>query len=383
MPVVVHLLNAYLPVTETFIWQYLRQAKDFPPRIVADRWENLENFPLPGGESSFLHLQAIRPGWRRAWAALRHSYAQVDYEGWEAALRGQGAVLAHTHQGFRAIVAQRLLRKSGLPFAASFYGSDVSRADILRRGREGYREVFRRAGMLCAEGPALRKRLVDLGAPEEKIRLVRIAIDLADYTFEARQWSGKENLRLLFVGRLVEKKGLEYGLRALAAFSKKQGSPDFSLTVVGDGPLRSSLQALARELDLVPHIDWKGLLPLSVLRGLWSQHHALLAPSCTARDGDSEGGAPTVILEAQATGMPILATTHADIPFITVAGKSAYLAGERDVEALTKALIQFAAHPDDWAEMGRIGRAHVATHHDARQAIDVLEDYYRSLLGRA
>jgi colanic acid/amylovoran biosynthesis glycosyltransferase len=381
MAAVVHLLNAYLPVTETFIWQYLRQAQDFPPQIVADRWENLESFPLPNGEASFLRLRPLRPLWKRVWAGLEGGYAQVDYEGWETLLRGRDIALAHAHQGFRAIVTQKLLQKSGLPFAASFYGSDVSRSDIVRRGRAGYREVFRRAGMLCAEGPALRKRLVDLGASEEKIKLVRIAIDLADYAYQERHWSGQEPLRLLFVGRLVEKKGLEFGLRALAGLAKKQGSPDFHLTVIGDGPLRVSLQALAQDLGLQPHIEWKGLLSLSVLRGILSQQHALLAPSCTATDGDSEGGAPTVILEAQATGMPIISTTHADIPFITVPGKSAYLAGERDVEGLTDALVRFAAHPDLWAEMGRAGRAHVAVHHDARQAIAILEGYYRSLLG--
>lgn len=380
MPAIVHLLNAYLPATETFIWQYLRQAQDFEPYILADKWENLERFPLPSGESNLLRLVPKRPAWSRAWAALRGQYAPVDYVGWRDAFRAHEVVMAHAHQGFRAIVTQRLLRKSGLPFAASFYGSDVSRTDILRRSREGYREVFQSAGLLCAEGPKLQKRLMDLGAPEAKVKLVRIAIDMADYEFRERRWDGKEPLRMLFTGRLVEKKGLAYALRALAEFSKRQGAPDFRFTVVGDGPLAQPCRKLAEELGLQARVDWKGMLPLSALKDLLASHHVLLAPSCTAENGDSEGGAPTVILEAQATGMPVIATTHDDIPFITVPNQSAYLAAERNVPELTEALVKWASHPGSWAAMGQAGREHIAQFHDSRAAIHILEAHYRATI---
>jgi colanic acid/amylovoran biosynthesis glycosyltransferase len=381
MPVVVHLLNAYLPPTETFVWQYLRQAKRFMPCILADRYEHLDRFPLPGGEEALMRLTLKRGFLQRSWSALRGGYASVHYAGAVQALRQRGAVLAHAHQGFRAIVTQKLLRDAKLPFVASFYGSDVSRQDILRRGRSGYREVFARASALCAEGPKLRRRLLDLGASEAKVRLVRIAIDIGDYAFATRHWDGATPLHFLFVGRLVEKKGLAYALDALAALRRRDGAPDFKLTVVGDGPLRAQMSAKVADLGLRSHVDFKGLQSLTVLRELMAGHHALLAPSCTAADGDSEGGAPTVLLEAQACGLPVLATTHDDIPFVTVPGKSALLAPEHDAAAFGEILERFIASPEKWEAMGRAGREHVAAHHDARIAIDNLEAIYADALG--
>jgi colanic acid/amylovoran biosynthesis glycosyltransferase len=135
------------------------------------------------------------------------------------------------------------------------------------------------------------------------------------------------------------------------------------------------------DLKLRDHVDFKGIQPLPVLRELMAGHHALLAPSCTAADGDSEGGAPTVLLEAQACGLPVLATTHDDIPFVTVPGKSALLAPEHDAAAFGEILERFIASPEKWEAMGRAGREHVGAHHDARMAIDALETIYEDALG--
>jgi colanic acid/amylovoran biosynthesis glycosyltransferase len=106
-------------------------------------------------------------------------------------------------------------------------------------------------------------------------------------------------------------------------------------------------------------------------------------PSLTASDGDSEGGAPTTLLEAQACGVPILATSHADIPHVVVEGESALLAPERDAEALAAGLERLLAEPERWPAMGRAGRAHVLTHHDAGAQAERLEALYLELAGRA
>ncbi len=378
---ILHLLNSYLPPTETFIWQYLRQARDFHPLILADKYENLERFPLLGGEAPRLELPVLRPAWARAWASLTGGYAPVNYAGLDQALRGREVVLAHAHQGFRACVTEPFLRQRKLPFVVSFYGSDMSRRDLLRRARSGYAQVFRHAGALLAEGPKAQKRLLDLGAPETKIRLMRIAIDLGDYAFRERSWDGRRPLRLLFAGRLVEKKGLAFGLQALARLQKRQGMPQIDLTVVGDGPLRGALLGQAKDLGLQDRVRFVGTWTLPQLREAMGEQDALLAPSCTAANGDAEGGAPTVLLEAQACGLPVISTTHDDIPFITLPQRSAFLVPEKDPEALSQALVTWVEKHAEWAAMGRAGRDHVAVHHDARQAIHAMESVYREVLG--
>ena len=112
------------------------------------------------------------------------------------------------------------------------------------------------------------------------------------------------------------------------------------------------------------------------------QHHIFLSPSVTARDGDSEGGAPIAILEAEASGMPVVSTRHADIPEIVVANESALLSAERDVEALTANLERLLKDPDQWPAMGERGRRHVEESYNVTVQVQRLETLYSQVLGR-
>lgn len=105
-----------------------------------------------------------------------------------------------------------------------------------------------------------------------------------------------------------------------------------------------------------------------------------LHPSVVSADGDTEGGAPTVLLEAQAMGLPVVSTLHADIPNVTVPGKSALLVAERDADAIAEVLVALLDDPSGWAAMGRAGRRHVESYHDIHKEAPALEERYRSLL---
>lgn len=102
-----------------------------------------------------------------------------------------------------------------------------------------------------------------------------------------------------------------------------------------------------------------GYKPNNIFMKKEANAHIFMLPSITAQNGDTEGGAPVAILEAQATGLPVISSYHADIPKVVVDGKSALLAPERDVEKLAKHLEYLIEHPDVWGAMGRIGREHV------------------------
>lgn len=378
MPSSLHLLDSYLPRTETFIWQALRKLRRFPPLVLADRYENPDAFPLPQGE--FLHASPFRPLWSRLAARASGGFAPVRYPGGADLLRGRDVAVCHAHKGFRALVTRDFARESGIPLLVNFYGSDVSQRPFLRRAARGYREVFARARFLLVEGPAMRQRLVALGAPDEKIRIQRIAIDPADYPFHERSWDGNRMVHILFVGRLVEKKGLEIGLRALA--DPRIDFP-WRLTVIGDGLLRPRLAALAERLGIADRVDFDGWRTPEQMRAALVAHDLLLQPSCTAPDGDSEGGAPTVILEAQACGLPVISTTHDDIPYVTVPGESAWLSPEGDVAALAYALRRAAEEADRWGLAGRVGRNKITADHDIHREVPALEDLYGEAAERA
>jgi colanic acid/amylovoran biosynthesis glycosyltransferase len=124
-----------------------------------------------------------------------------------------------------------------------------------------------------------------------------------------------------------------------------------------------------------------GYLTLAEIRDLMGAHDIQLQPSCTAAGGDGEGGAPTVLIEAMACGLPIVASLHDDIPYVTSPGGNALLAPERDVSALAANLRKLAGEPAAWAGMSRLGRARAEANHDVKKEILGLEGIYREMAG--
>jgi colanic acid/amylovoran biosynthesis glycosyltransferase len=181
---------------------------------------------------------------------------------------------------------------------------------------------------------------------------------------------------VLTIGRLVEKKGVADGLRAIA-WARRRGV-ELRYTVIGDGPLRGRLEALAGELgidDAVRFVGWQ--VQDAIVEALYG-HDVLLAPSVTAQDGDQEG-IPVTLMEAMATGMPVVSTRHSGIPELVEHGCSGLLADEGDYAALADALIRLSDSPELARSMARAARLRVAAVHDAAALDDQLDRHLRSL----
>jgi colanic acid/amylovoran biosynthesis glycosyltransferase len=144
--------------------------------------------------------------------------------------------------------------------------------------------------------------------------------------------------------------------------------------------LRPQIEERAGRGDLQGRVDLLGYRPYPEYLEELSRANFLLAPSVTARDGDSEGGAPVCLLEAQAMGVPVVATTHCDIPEVTRPDESALLAPERDVPELARKLDALLRDSSRWPAMGRAGRAHVEAEFDIRSQVRKMEALYRELL---
>jgi colanic acid/amylovoran biosynthesis glycosyltransferase len=276
------------------------------------------------------------------------------------------------------LVAADTLRTLGIPWIAHFYGSDVSQRAHLHRARSGYVTVFREAAILLAEGPRMRERLLKLGDPESRIRIQKLSLDLRDYPFRLRQWPENRPLQILFVGRCVEKKGLEI---ALQAWALQPPDMDWRLTVIGDGPLRPLWEKLASHPALKGKVTFLGSRTLTEVRAALDASDLLIQPSHRAQDGDGEGGAPTLLLEAQACGLPILSTTHDDIPQSVLHGKSGWLVPEGDVGAWSEGWKKMLDLSSQWEAMGRAGREHISEHFNADINVPQLEELYREISG--
>lgn len=225
----------------------------------------------------------------------------------------------------------------------------------------------------------MKARLMELGCPEQKIALQNIAIPVNKIPFRHRLPKRRgERVILAFTGRFVEKKGLLPALHALLKIHRVH--PTFELRIIGDGPLRSHVEEFVRRHDMTSYIHLLGFLQHGEYIEQLNKADLFLHPSVTASDGDSEGGAPTTILEAQALGLPVISTNHADIPYIVVPGESALLSREGDLEGLMANIIHLLGEQTLWARMGEIGRRLVESSHDVNQEILKLELAYDGLI---
>lgn len=281
----------------------------------------------------------------------------------------------HAHFGDVALRCRFARFRWPVPFVASFYGFDCSALPALRGG-DVYDPLFDEAdGVTVLSGP-MRQRVRHLGCPDDRIREHHIGVDLDAFSFRERGTDTEGRaIRLLTVARLVEKKGVEYGLRAVAALQDE----NLNYTVLGDGPLRAALEALAESLGITDRVDFRGAADQRAVREAMDAADLFMLPSVTASDGDQEG-TPTVLMEAGAAGLPVISTLHAGIPEVVLDGLTGRLVAERDAAALAEALRDLLDAPDRWAVIGRAARDHIAKHYDARRLVGQLEGLYRDLL---
>jgi glycosyltransferase involved in cell wall biosynthesis len=182
-----------------------------------------------------------------------------------------------------------------------------------------------------------------------------------------------EDPTILSVGRLVEKKGMEYLIKAFARIAGEV--PEARLEIAGDGPLRPSLERLTSDCGLSARVTLRGSLPHRAVATSMQNASIVCQPSVTAADGDSEG-LPTTVLEAVATAKPLIGTRHGGIPEVVVDGATGFLVPERDVPALANRLLLLLKNAELRKRMGEAGRRRIEEHFDLRKQSRRLEEIY-------
>ena len=369
-----HVVRDYLPRSATFIYTVLRFQRSFRPVVLARRTMNLSEFPL----DEVHHLTALESAPRRirrratAYAArYRTTYSHRIAE----RAREEGCLALHAHFGWSGVAAIPAAVRTGLPLVTTFYGLDVSDPQRARGRRNPLDRLFADGTLFVCEGSRMGRHLVANGCPPDRVRVVRIGIDLGRWPY--RPPARTRPLVVLQVSRFVEKKGIDLSLRAFAAARPRLGPSE--LWLIGDGRLRGDIEKLAERLGIAGSVRFLGMVSYTEYLEAIRRAHVCIQPSRTARDGDTEGGAPTVLLEMQAAGIPVVATRHADIP--EVVADPHPLAEEEDVAGLADALVTVAeTSEDDWLARSRRGRALVERQHDAVTLASAIEDLYREAI---
>lgn len=182
-------------------------------------------------------------------------------------------------------------------------------------------------------------------------------------------------LELISVGRLVEKKGLQFAI-SMCAGLKSQGIP-FIYRIVGDGPLRQTLQQQVRDLDLDEEVVFLGALPSSDTLKQMAKADILLAPSCRASNGDSEG-IPNVLKEAMLLGLQVITTRHSGIPELIFHDINGYLCNEQDSDDLLAVVIHVLSNKQYWPEVSAQAKQEVLSRFTPGATTEALIKAYQS-----
>ncbi|GAA2556116.1 glycosyltransferase [Winogradskya consettensis] len=292
------------------------------------------------------------------------------------ALRDLGPDLVHAHFGGDGWLISATAVALGVPLIVTLHGHDVTRQPYAKglkgiRHRRNLRTVLRRAAVVLAVSGPVRDRAIELGADPAKIRVHHTGV-----TIPASSEAGPKQWDIVFVGRLVEKKGLDDLIAATATL--KDLAP--SVLIVGDGPCEAALRAQAKASGV--DATFAGAQDHATACLSMAGGRIFASPSRTAADGDAEG-LPTTILEAQALGVPVVSTVHSGIPEAVSHGVTGLLGAEGDRNALAAHLRSLLTDEELRARMGRQARAHVEAHFDLAAQTARLETLYDDMISHA
>jgi glycosyltransferase involved in cell wall biosynthesis len=296
-------------------------------------------------------------------------------------LRGHHPALIHAHFAVDAAAALPLQKQLRIPLIVTLHGYDATTSDaFLRRTAVGRvflrrREELRaRTSLFLCVSEHIRHEALARGVPPEKLRTLRIGVDLGLFAPDPL-YSRSPDPIVLFVGRLVEKKGCSHLLRAMQVVVQRH--PVVKLLIVGDGPLLDPLRAQARAT--LRCCTFLGAQPPSVVRDLMHRASVLAAPSIVAADGDTEG-LPIVLCEAQAIGLPIAGFEGPGVSEAVVTCESALLAPSGDDATLAGCISAILTDHDLEARLAAAGRRCAEKHFSLAAQTAQLEAIYDEIL---
>ncbi len=349
----------------------LREVKTF---VMTKKLQNRARFPfddielIPKPRSN-----PFRHGWQKFVERRPPIVYRGEYQALSNLLERRGAELMHIYFGHTGVHLLPFIECWRRACVVSFHGADV----MLKAANPDYadklRKVFHTAPLILARSRSLERRLVALGCPPERIRINRTGVPLAQFPMIRRETPQDGAWKFLQACRLIPKKGLTTCLRAFAIFQKEH--PRAELFIAGKGPLQPTLEALISELGLGGHVHFTGFLSQADLLALYHRCHIFLHPSEMPADENQEG-IPNSILEAMATGLPVLATKHGGIPEAVEHGRCGALVEERDFAALAEEMFKMTRSPHSFGEMGVLASESVAINFEQCAQIAALESHY-------
>jgi glycosyltransferase involved in cell wall biosynthesis len=366
-----------LPLSETFIKSQALMLKRFIPYFVGSRRAtgldlppervilvNKDNSLLERLQEKLFKLSLSPPG-----ALVRK-------------LRLLSPSLLHAHFACDAVFALPLAEALNIPMLVTLHGFDVTEDDDAWRRSPFYtcRAFPRRRQKLIASDRVtfiavsehIKQRAIEKGYPEDRISVHYIGVDTELFS-PVDAIPAKP--AVLFVGRLVEKKGCSYLLRAMQNVQKMV--PESELIIIGDGPLRGELEEEAK--SCLGNYIFLGMQDNKTVKDYMMKSRVICVPSVTSSSGDTEG-LPIVVYEAMALGIPVVSTYSAGIPEAVIHEKTGLLSREMDVAGLTDNIHKLLVDDELWNTYSRNSRKSCEEHFSITRQILKLENIYSSMI---
>ncbi|HJT66297.1 MAG TPA: glycosyltransferase [Pyrinomonadaceae bacterium] len=362
--------NAY---SQTFV----RAHKELLPAqirsLYASDYENVSD------EHGPLVRRTLAPRLRRAVLRrslnLDHNYFQQQALEQYLVKNEVNAVLAEF--GPTATLIMDACRKVGVPLIAHFHGFDAYRQRTLETYGRRYHELFEMAAAIIGVSRDMQTQLQSLGAPVEKLHYNSCGVDPSAF-------SGADPLRsppvFVAVGRFVNKKAPQLTLLAFKATLEEV--PDARLVMIGDGPLWEACYQMRRSLGLERAVELSGPKSHHEVAQTMAQARAFVQHSIRTQDGDSEG-TPVAVLEAGASGLPVIATRHAGIKDAVIDQKTGLLVEEGDINGMAEQIVRLTRDAQLAADLGKAGREWISAEYSMTKSIQNLWAIIEATLSRS
>ncbi len=276
-----------------------------------------------------------------------------------AAARADGLTHLHAHFGSTATTVARVAaRLAGIGYSFTAHAKDIFHAEVVHE--ELAAKLRDAAFVVTVSDYNLAHLRATFGADADRVVRLYNGLDLTAFDV----WTGPREPRIAAVGRLVEKKGFDDLLVAIASM-RDAGRP-VPADIAGTGPEEGNLRSMTERLGLQDLVTFHGALPQHRVRDLVATAAVFAAPCVIGSDGNRDG-LPTVVLESLALGTPVVSTPVTGIPEAVIDGVTGLLVPESDPAALAAAIGRVLDDGPLATALARRGRAHVEAVFDSRR----------------
>ncbi|MBI4947403.1 MAG: glycosyltransferase [Bacteroidetes bacterium] len=382
---IIHNLEKWLPQTMPWLYEQLNNmpGEEVENIIVCEKKVFMEQFQLPN-IYSLDNENCIQSFYRRV---IRRAGIKTATTLLEKIIEKEKPQILHSHFGYFGWFNYRLAQKYRLKHVVTFYGVDVNKLPQKKIWKKRYLEMFQHIDLCLCEGPYMAECIKKLGCPPEKLKIQRIGINTEKIKFVPRIIKKDEPLHFFVASVFREKKGIPFAIEAFRLLQKH--TDNFRVTMIGDaGKTRPEEQKEKKRIleaigkfNMESKITQLGFVSHSDMIKEAYNSQIFVSPSIVSSDGDTEGGAPVGIIEMAASGMPVISTTHCDIPFVLGEPNKKLLVEERNPEQLVQAILKFLDYSEqEKNHLINANREHIKKNMDVRSCAAELLKKYKELL---